>query len=111
MYSTEYVSAYPSLPFALVHCCTRCCISLGLLNMSALQLEDFLGERHRAEYGTNGQNKYVHLFVYDRYYSWTKFQKEFPNATMGGVGWLNGWEWHIQSSGRLLCSCIYALHY
>jgi hypothetical protein len=38
--------------------------------------------------------------VYDRNYSWRKFQKEFPETIMKGVGWLDGWEWHVQSSGR-----------
>jgi hypothetical protein len=66
--------------------------------MSINQLDKILKDSLR-EKGLVDDGKKVLLFVYDRYYIFKDFDNDYPSANFLGVGWLNGWDWHMQSTG------------
>jgi hypothetical protein len=68
--------------------------------MSINQLDKILKDSLR-EKGAVDDGKKILLFVYDQHYIFKGFENDYPSANLIGVGWLNGWDWHIQKSGLL----------
>ncbi|KAF4637060.1 hypothetical protein G7Y89_g1017 [Cudoniella acicularis] len=65
----------------------------------SIQHLDNLVESQPYNIDKNGNRTCAFVFMYDHYYHKDSITDMYPNSTFAGLGWLNGWDWHLGRYG------------